>query len=278
MHIQRLSPKTDRLCPGQAQMIQPVSLTPEGGYFLPTAQQLVSLRQQAGQIKNIMVFRELRIAAVDTLDQFHFTDLYKTFMEKNKNIQLYLQTEHSMEIHQLIENQLTDLGFVFSLHKSPNVVAVPLYTEKNVILYHQTSRFQQTRDWNDLKPADEIYLTFGNDHDIWHRHRFPDHDMRKISIGTFSMLPSLFDLPDTWAILPQSLANIMIKRNPELSCEMIADDPPPARTAYLLRYKYSKPWVQELGRLFLDEVLAMIRSDPALELLYPASRRGEPPK
>lgn len=248
--------------------IKNVTLTPEGEHFLSIAQQLISLMQQAEQIKNIMVFRELRIAAVDTMNQFHFTEVYKTFIEQNKNIRLYLQTEHSTEIHQLIENQQIDMGFVFSLHKSPNVIASPLYTEKSVILYHQKSKFGQINHPEDLRPEHEIYLTFGNDYDIWHKQRFPDSEMRKVSIGTFSMLPFFIDMPDTWAILPQSMAEAMIKRNPELCYEIITDNPPPARTAYILQYKYSKPWVQELGKLFLDEILAMIRSNPAFCLLY----------
>ncbi len=245
-----------------------VTLTPEGEHFLPIAQQFLSLAQQAEQIKNIMVFRELRIAAVDTMNQFHFVNVYRDFMERNPHVRLYLQTEHSTEIHQLIENQLIDLGFVFSLHKSPNVVATPLYTEANAILYHTASRFHQTKKLTDLKPEDEIYLTFGNDYDLWHKQQFPGSDIRKISIGTFSMLPFFLDIPDTWTILPRSLADIMIKRNSGLACEVITDNPPPSRTAYIIRYKYPKPWIQELGSRFLEDVLAMIRTNSSLQLLY----------
>ncbi len=251
--------------------IRNVTLTPEGEHFLSIAQQLISLMQQAKQIKNSMVFRELRIAAVDTMNQFHFADVYRNFIERNKNVQLYLQTEHSTEIHQLIENQQADIGFVFSLHKSPNVVAKPLYTEKNVILYHRDSKFGRTKELEDLKPENEIYLTFGNDYDMWHKRQFPAFEMRRVSIGTFSMLPFFIDAPNTWTILPQSLAEVMKKKSSGLSYQIITDNPPPTRTSYILQYKYPKPWVQELGRLFLKEVLTMIRANPALCLLYPNS-------
>lgn len=250
--------------------LKTVTLTPEGEYFLSIAQQMLSLMQRAEQIKNLLVFRELRISAVDTLNQFHFVQVYRGFMEHHPDIKFYLQTEHSTEIHQLIENQQIDMGFVFSLHKSPNVVATPLYTEKNVILYHKDCRFSQTHDFADLNPEDEIYPTFGNDYDLWHQQRFPNSNIRKISIGTFSMLPNFIDLPGSWSILPQSLADILVKRNDKLVYDIITENPPPARTAYILQYKYSKPWVKELSSLFLADVIKMIRSTPALQLIYTA--------
>lgn len=250
--------------------LKTVTLTPEGEYFLSIAQQMLSLMQRAEQIKNLLVFRELRISAVDTLNQFHFVQVYRGFMEHHPDIKFYLQTEHSTEIHQLIENQQIDMGFVFSLHKSPNVVATPLYTEKNVILYHRDCRFCQTHDFADLNPEDEIYPTFGNDYDLWHQQRFPNSNIRKISIGTFSMLPNFIDLPGSWSILPQSLADILVKRNDKLVYDIITENPPPARTAYILQYKYSKPWVKELSSLFLADVIKMIRSTPALQLIYTA--------
>lgn len=250
--------------------LKTVTLTPEGEYFLSIAQQMLSFMQRAEQIKNLLVFRELRISAVDTLNQFHFVQVYRGFMEHHPDIKFYLQTEHSTEIHQLIENQQIDMGFVFSLHKSPNVVATPLYTEKNVILYHKDCRFSQTHDFADLNPEDEIYPTFGNDYDLWHQQRFPNSNIRKISIGTFSMLPNFIDLPGSWSILPQSLADILVKRNDKLVYDIITENPPPARTAYILQYKYSKPWVKELSSLFLADVIKMIRSTPALQLIYTA--------
>lgn len=250
--------------------LKTVTLTPEGEYFLSIAQQMLSLMQRAEHIKNLLVFRELRISAVDTLNQFHFVQVYRGFMEHHPDIKFYLQTEHSTEIHQLIENQQIDMGFVFSLHKSPNVVATPLYTEKSVILYHRDCRFSQTHDFADLNPEDEIYPTFGNDYDLWHQQRFPNSNIRKISIGTFSMLPNFIDLPGSWSILPQSLADILVKRNDKLVYDIITENPPPARTAYILQYKYSKPWVKELSSLFLADVIKMIRSTPALQLIYTA--------
>lgn len=248
-----------------------VILTPEGEYFLPLAQQMLSLWQQAQQIKNRLIFRELRIAAIDTLNRFFLSEPYCNFMENNPDIQFYLQTEHSTEIHQLIENQQIDVGFVCTLHKFQNVIAKPLFREKAVLIYHVGCSFDNSRNFADLLPQNEIYLTMGASYDLWHQRRFPQSSVRKISIGTNSMLPEFLRDPQTWAITTQETAEIMLQQNPDLRYCAITEDPPPERTAYLLLYKYPKPWINDLCKLFLDEVVISIRKKPYLELLYDAS-------
>ena len=248
-----------------------VVLTPEGEYFLPLAQQMLSLWQQAQQIKNRLIFRELRIAAIDTLNRFFLSEPYCNFMENNPDIQFYLQTEHSTEIHQLIENQQIDIGFVCTLHKFQNVIAKPLFREKSVLIYHANCVFDTSRNFADLLPQNEIYLTMGTAYDLWHQRRFPQSSVRKISIGTNSMLPEFLRDPQTWAITTQETAEIMLQQNPNLRYCAITEDPPPERTAYLLLYKYPKPWINDLCKLFLDEVVTSIRKKPYLELLYDAS-------
>lgn len=248
-----------------------VILTPEGEYFLPLAQQMLSLWQQAQQIKNRLIFRELRIAAIDTLNRFFLSEPYCNFMENNPDIQFYLQTEHSTEIHQLIENQQIDVGFVCTLHKFQNVIAKPLFREKAVLIYHVGCSFDNSRNFADLLPQNEIYLTMGASYDLWHQRRFPQSSVRKISIGTNSMLPEFLRDPQTWAITTQETAEIMLQQNPDLRYCAITEDPPPERTAYLLLYKYPKPWINDLCKLFLDEVVISIRKKPYLELLYDTS-------
>lgn len=247
-----------------------VLLTPEGERFLSIAQQQISLLQQAQQIKNCMIFRELRIAAIDTLNRYFLSEPYCAFMENNAGIRFYLQTEHSTEIHQLIENQQIDLGFVCSLHKFPNVIVRPLFEEPMVVLYHAGCKFEATRAFDDLPPQNEIYLTLGSEYELWHARRFPHSELRKISIGTNSMLPDFLRDPQTWSITTQEAAQGLLEQSETLRCCPITEDPPPKRVAYLLLYKYSKPWVSDLCKLFLNEVFEAIKSRPYLKLLYDA--------
>lgn len=245
-----------------------VLLTPEGEQFLPIAQQQLALWQQAQQIKNRLIFRELRIAATDTMNRFFLPEIYCCFMENNPEIQFYLQTEHSTEIHQLIESQQIDIGFVSSLHKYPNVIARPLFREQMVLLYHAGSKFETSRCLNDLPPQEEIYLTVGGAYELWHRRRFPELGARKVAVGTSATLPVFLRYPQTWAVAPQDTAEFLLSSDPSLRYCPITEDPPPKRTTYLLLYRYPKPWINDLCDLFLADVCDAIRARPYLELLY----------
>lgn len=248
--------------------IKTVTLTPEGEYFLTIAHQWLALWQQAHQIKDIHKFREIRVTAIDSFNRFLFPEIYKNFSAENSNVRLYLQTEHSTRIHQMIENQKTDIGFVYTLHKSPNVTAIPLFEEDIVFLCHKNSRFVQSKKIKDLKMENEIYLTISGEYELWHKQTFPNSNDKKISIGTVSMLPSFMDDPDSWALLNHSIARILVKRNPSLTIVPITKNPPAKRRAYILLYKYPRPWIHEISQLIINDIIKMVKDNPVLTLLY----------
>lgn len=249
--------------------IKEVILTPEGKRFLSIARQWRSLYREASQLQFLGAHRELRISAVDTLNRFLFTDAYKAFLDKYPDIQLTVQTEHSTETHQLIESQQMDIGFVFSLHNFPNVVAKPLYRENMVFLYHKDCPFARTRNIEDLRSEWELYASYSHEFTLWHKRRFPNDQEKRITLGTSSMLPDFITRENSWSIVTESIAGNLIRQFPNLTCCAI-DDPPPARIAYILTHKYPLPWVREVADLFMEEAIPVIRKNPFLTLLYSA--------
>ncbi|WP_068502985.1 LysR family transcriptional regulator [Paenibacillus kribbensis] len=247
--------------------VRKLSLTPEGEALLPIAQQCAALWQDAYHLKNIQFFKELRIAAIDMLNTFLFSDIYKKFMNTHKKIILTIQTEHSTEIHQLIENQLMDIGFVFSLHMFPNIISKPLYREDMVFLHHKEAHFAFSKNIKDLKEEDEIYLRWSTEFNLWHNHYFNFTNRRKITLGTVSMLPNFLGDEKSWTIVSRSIADIMITKIPEL-CASDIDNPPPQRTAYILFHKYPKAGIKEELQIFLNEVINYIRKRTSITLLY----------
>ena len=82
------------------------------------------------------------------------------------------------------------------------------------------------------------------------------------------MLPEFLRDPQTWTITTQETAEMMLLQNPILVVVLLLQVALTERTAYLLLYKYLKPWINDLCALFLDEVVTAIRKHPYLELLY----------
>lgn len=240
--------------------VRSLSLTPEGYAFLPIAQQWSALYRDALHIKNTQIYRELRIAALDMINTYIFVDIYKQFLSTHKNIILTIQTEHSTEIHQLIENQQMDIGFAFSLHMFPNVVAKPLYQEDMVILYNKNAKFAKNKDIHGLDIKNEIYLRWSNEFNLWHNQQFPYTSEKRITLGTVSMVEKFMDSVETWVILSKSIASIFIQNHSELTyCEI--DQAPPKRTAYVLCHKYPKSGVKETMNHFLEYVIASIKEN-----------------
>lgn len=136
---------------------------------MPIAQQCAALWEHAGQINTIAFSKKLRVAATDMLNNFLFVDIYKEFLRTNEKLYMTVQTEHSTEIHQLIENQMMDIGFVYSLHHFPNVNAKPLFREDMVLLFHVDSKFAKTKNINDLDLNNELYSILPGEYEHWHK-------------------------------------------------------------------------------------------------------------
>ncbi len=51
-----------------------------------------------------------------------------------------------------------DIGFVFVLHDSPNVISFPLYEEEMVLVFHKDSLFAKTKEKEFLKTEHEVYV------------------------------------------------------------------------------------------------------------------------
>ncbi|MBS7200546.1 LysR family transcriptional regulator, partial [butyrate-producing bacterium] len=88
--------------------IRRLSLTQAGKEFLPIAQQLYALWQDALNLKNLSFYQELKIAATDTLNTLIYTPLYAHFATNHKDIVLTIKTHHSGEIHHQVDNQMCD--------------------------------------------------------------------------------------------------------------------------------------------------------------------------
>lgn len=247
--------------------IKGVVLTPEGEIFLPIAHKYISICQEAEHIKELEIYKELRVGASDMFNSFILPEAYKSFIESYSEIVLTIQTEHSTEIHQLIENQQLDIGLVWVLHNFPSVFSKPLYEEEMVYIYHKDSTFSHTGNEEYLLPENEVYLHWSHEFARWHRQHFPKTNRKKITLGTVSMLPNFLGNIDDWSIVSKSIATILVKRIPVLKTAYITS-PPPKRTAYLLYHKYPKPWVSESSNLFLNEVIKSINKNPDLILLY----------
>ncbi len=257
--------------------IKGIHLTPEGESFLNIAQQWLSLWENAEQLKHMKTSRELHVAAPDTFNNFLLIDVYRSFAKKHPQIALTIQTEHSTEVHQLIENQQMDIGFASNLHPFPNVIATPFFSENMVCVCHGDSVFAKSGDFGDLQPHNEIYSPISIEYGLWHKQFFPNTRRPKITTGTASMLPYFMEDPDSWAIVPDTIAQLLLAKIPGLIRSPISFAPP-RRTAYILLHRYSKPWVKDLTILLIHDAIKHIQEKYQVILYEKELIRAFPPE
>lgn len=243
-----------------------ISLTPEGESLLPIAQQCSALFDDAMHLKELRSYQELKVVAIDMINTYLFAETYKKFISENDDIILTIQTEHSTELHQLIENQLSDIGFANSLHMFPNVLSKPLFSEKMVFLHHKDAKFAKTHQIHDLVMEKEIYPRWSREFNQWHAYYFPYDTKKKTTVGTVSMLPTFLGDKDTWTIVSESVAEKLMLQGKDMAVSAI-DNPPPEKITYVLFHKYPKPKIKETQQIFLRYIVEYIKSVPSLTLL-----------
>lgn len=243
-----------------------VTLTPEGEYFYTIARQWITLQQQAEGIRNLNINKQLRIAATEMYNRYHFADIYPAFLKTHPDVSLFLQTEHSTEIHQLIEQQQIDFGFVGTLHKSPSIRSIPFFKEKFTVLCHKENPYCESHSMDDLDPNQEIYSIWSSEYELWHQRNF-HVDTHKITIGTVSMIENFLITEHTWTIVTEYIAKILCQQNKHLTSIPFQDHVIPDRITYLIYYRYSKPWIQDLIDEFINETTAMLQKTKLVEML-----------
>lgn len=235
--------------------LRSVRLTVEGQTFLPLAEQMSALWNDARNLRDLAIVRELRITAPDVLNTLILGPVYQRFIREHPEIYLTVQTEHSSEAHQLVENQLSDLGFAFTLHpRFPNVIPTPLYSEKMVYLFHEGSAFDRSRSESDLRAEDEVYARWSHEFNLWHSQRFPHSSRRHITLGTASMFPLFIGNPKVWAIVSTTLSAKLTKEFSGLRSAVIPD-PPPDRRCYLLTNRNPRGWTASVRDAFTSHLL-----------------------
>ncbi|MDQ0360462.1 LysR family transcriptional regulator [Breznakia pachnodae] len=242
-----------------------ISLTEEGEYFLPIAQQWMALYNDVKNITNLHHAKTFKITTNSILNSFLLPYIYTDFSNKYKNIMIHSQTEHSTEAHQHIANQTADLAIVYTEHYEPNVISKPLFKENMVFICHKDSRFAKTQLLSDLCDANEVYAKWSSEFENWHQRQFPYFHRHKIVIGSAIMFDQFLIEQDDWAIVSRIVGDNIHLTKPDF----ITIDQPylPIRTAYLLSHKYPKPGSKKLNMLFIDELLYHLKNNPSVDII-----------
>lgn len=218
------------------------TLTPAGIQFLPIAQLWIALWKDANNIKKSELRKNIIIAAPETINISTLFSVYDEIITNHTDINLFVKSYHSKEIHRMIDNQLCDIGFCTNLYHYANIITTPLYEEEMVIVTHSSHPYSKSNHLKDLSFGMEIYVDYSTEFNNWHQRTFDKIDHAIFSVGTSSMETAYLTKENRWAILPENTAQNFINKHPDFVLSKLKSDVP-KRTVYILNYKYPKPGI-----------------------------------
>jgi len=216
-----------------------VSLTLKGEEFIEIATRWKALSNETKLWKLQESKLNLRLASIDSLNTCVFSNLYKDLINSNSAISLNVSSHWSKTIYDLIESHDIDIGFTLNSLKYPNAIAKPLFKSRGVVISSQSSKYPELVHPHNLKTSNEIFFSSIPEYGNWHNFWWENDQNEYSSVDTVSLLFTIFDLEEKWAIVPIWIARVFDKIHPVKISELSV--PPPEYSCYQVSNRNPKP-------------------------------------
>ena len=235
-----------------------ISLTPAGDDFLSVAERWDALWKETELLKQEGDKLALNFGAVESLNLFVFPPLFTLLEEHIPKIKLEIHTQHTADLYTSLARRQIDVGFVLRDINTPNICATPWITGPMVVLKRvglSEAKEEIIRNVA-LDANNEIYVPWGPIFQVWHDQWWNPICPSRIKITGSSLVFSLLEKPQQWAIVPIWVANHATTLGNFTFYRL--SDPPPEMTCYQITHKFQKSSTQR-SLAVLGEYLGRIK-------------------
>lgn len=236
-------------------------MTEEGQKFARQAEKWAALYDETRAIIDRPVLPSLSIgcaiSVVTSVLQYVIFDFLRKQEEQGNRILPLVKSTIYSETYALLERGDLDFGFGSMLMASKSIVATPVFKEPLVFVCSKGSSYPSVVDASTLLTTNEVYIgkpgkaCYTIQLSEWHRKQFKNQPTPSVSFINYPNLPLYFVRPDTWAIIPYSVAYPSLESG---AIEMReCNDFPNVRTVYSLHNKdvplspLYAPLIEEIG-------------------------------
>lgn len=241
-----------------------ISLTPQGQTFYTLAQQHQEIEKKMKNIGNADITDELRVSVLDSLGNYMFTHVFETFTKDYPNVRLTIQDmEAEMASFNIICGR-TDVAFSNADVQTDQIISTPFLEEPYAIVTSLSSELPEVAALDSLPMDGEVYTSWSVAYKYWHRDTFGADYVPRIELDIMGQFGLFLSEKNRWTILPESIADSIIKSHPLRKCK--PDFAIPDRVIHILqdREKTKAPNVT----LFLDAARQVLRETaPKVKLL-----------
>lgn len=236
--------------------VRSIELTAEGRGFIPVAEQLKRLWNEAKNLPDLNRNHTLNLSSVGSVSTYLLPEVFRAFMDENPQISLQFHNYHSLEAYGYAEKGEIDIAIISDDMFSKHVETIPLFREPMVCLQNDLfsgGNNDKKISPEELDPDKEVRLPWNPEYDIWHDYWFGPASQPKVFLDQMSLLEGFLERENVWAVMPASVGDA-IGSKLGLNVWELKDGPPP-RIIYYLLGKEKKPMVTDLFLQCLAEEL-----------------------
>ena len=196
-----------------------ISLTPQGQTFYTLALQHQEIENKMKNIGKTDITDELKVSVLDSLGNYMFTSVFEVFTREYPNIKLTIQDmEAEMASINIICGR-TDVAFSNADIQTEQIISTPFLAEPYAIVTSRGSELPDVVPF-DLLPRDgEIYTSWSVAYKYWHRDTFGHDYIPRIELDLMGQFGLFISEPGRWAIIPESIADTIIRSYPLRKCK-----------------------------------------------------------
>lgn len=237
-----------------------VEFTSKGEEFIPIAERWMYLWKETQVLQQGSDRMLLSVGCIDTLSTTVFTPLYQRILNQYPLLDLQLKTHQSYEIYGLLDSHEIDLGFVYHHLYFKNVISVPILSETMYLIQTVgTGLRKRVIHTNELKPENELFLSWETSYQIWHDQWINSKYRPRVQVDSFMLILNLLSSGNMWMIAPASVVRALAGRLPVYVSEI--ENQPPKRVCYLIKHKVLNAATEQAIALFEKELRAYIEGE-----------------
>lgn len=237
--------------------VRKIELTPQGESFVLIAEKWKELWLETKNISPFPKHTMFHICAIDSINTYILSKVYKTFIEENKHVHLVIHNLHSQDSYTYIENKIANLGFISDDMYNKNVKTVPIFSEKMCFISNKENKYPYLVHPLNLDCKIEIRLPWNPEFDKWHNYWFGAISKSLIIVDKMSILDDFLQIKNSWAIVPRSIGHWLVQNNSNLQISEIEDAPPERIYYYIQHIDYKSEYVDKFLHI-LQNHLEMI--------------------
>ena len=222
-----------------------IFLTQSGKDFYEIALSYEKIMHRIEKMQDL--HKTLSISSVNSLGAYIMPECYDLFMEQYPDVKLVIQEYEFPEACKSILRGNTDLAFNIDNNVPESVAAIPVFSERFILICSQNSDYPDTVHADMLNVKNEVHVNWYTGFEDFHTSVF-GKNAPQLQLDIMAQLKIFVEKPNNWAIVPISVARGLQKVSAIRTLK--TDFPLPERTVYCLHTKERQ--LEPLSILFLQ--------------------------